>query len=338
MSLAPETCLLTLLAKDKMNIIMPSEANPANHWRGFWENALSEFIEMYERKEVALTRVLGPIEHYRRYIIHCLPADKIAEDEAQFASQGVFPQPKYVEDINAKGVWLCMPHPKSKTLVIRIDLQFKFLAFHESDKREFEYCPLWFGLTGFPLAGLTYILPTFKLLRKKDFPAGFASFAVPSLAGFAKKPEAKPHPTCCLCGKRCDCPYGHNPQPVMEGKCCSECNFTKVLPARIEMMKAAKAEAKAKPKPSNAPALEKVEVPKPSNAPALEKDEEMVSGWVIVEWDDSDLTKGDDEQRKSFAAAALPPSRISVPPMPRDEVCDYLSDEYGWCVNDWKKE
>tara|TARA_R110001592_G_C12945348_1_gene730814 strand:+ start:138 stop:392 length:255 start_codon:yes stop_codon:yes gene_type:complete len=32
--------------------------------------------------------------------------------------------------------------------------------------------------------------------------------------------------------------YGHNADPVAEGKCCDICNFGKVIPARVEAMNA----------------------------------------------------------------------------------------------------
>jgi len=30
--------------------------------------------------------------------------------------------------------------------------------------------------------------------------------------------------------------YGHNAQPVTNGRCCEVCNTTKVLPARMKLM------------------------------------------------------------------------------------------------------
>ena len=55
-------------------------------------------------------------------------------------------------------------------------------------------------------------------------------------------------PTCCLCAKPCDCPYGHDPQPLDSGedgaKCCSNCNSARVIPARMGMtMKKARTDA-----------------------------------------------------------------------------------------------
>ena len=41
--------------------------------------------------------------------------------------------------------------------------------------------------------------------------------------------------TCCLCGGQYD-EEGHNPDPlVMEGRCCTACNVTVVIPARISL-------------------------------------------------------------------------------------------------------
>ena len=41
---------------------------------------------------------------------------------------------------------------------------------------------------------------------------------------------------CCLCDKRIRRRYSHNAEPVKKGRCCDECNITKVLPARIERL------------------------------------------------------------------------------------------------------
>ena len=39
---------------------------------------------------------------------------------------------------------------------------------------------------------------------------------------------------CCLCKKKDTVGYGNNPFPLKKkGKCCDECNSTKVIPARI---------------------------------------------------------------------------------------------------------
>jgi hypothetical protein len=47
-------------------------------------------------------------------------------------------------------------------------------------------------------------------------------------------PPANPsNPKCVLCSNPCDCPFGNNAQPVKEGKCCDDCNVTKVIPARM---------------------------------------------------------------------------------------------------------
>ena len=44
---------------------------------------------------------------------------------------------------------------------------------------------------------------------------------------------------CCLCGKEIeieDCGWseGNNAQPLMDGRCCNECNITKVIPERLK--------------------------------------------------------------------------------------------------------
>ena len=37
---------------------------------------------------------------------------------------------------------------------------------------------------------------------------------------------------CSICKKEIP-DYDHNAQPVNDGRCCTKCNFTKVLPARL---------------------------------------------------------------------------------------------------------
>jgi hypothetical protein len=52
---------------------------------------------------------------------------------------------------------------------------------------------------------------------------------------------------CCLCSGKIDIQYhpttgkkiwelGHNAQPIRDGQCCSFCNDTKVLPARLGLI------------------------------------------------------------------------------------------------------
>ncbi len=42
---------------------------------------------------------------------------------------------------------------------------------------------------------------------------------------------------CCLCNREID-GYGHNPWPLMPNtdRCCDECNYTRVIPARADRM------------------------------------------------------------------------------------------------------
>ena len=51
----------------------------------------------------------------------------------------------------------------------------------------------------------------------------------------ARKPSGPVTHTCCLCGGDAGM-YGNNPDPLADGKthkCCDECNFKRVIPARI---------------------------------------------------------------------------------------------------------
>ena len=44
---------------------------------------------------------------------------------------------------------------------------------------------------------------------------------------------------CCLCKKKIDVrrtwAAGHNAQPLKEGRCCTNCNNAKVIPARFNL-------------------------------------------------------------------------------------------------------
>lgn len=46
---------------------------------------------------------------------------------------------------------------------------------------------------------------------------------------------------CCLCGKEIEkeesgWDQGNNALPLKDGRCCNDCNFTKVIPRRIDNM------------------------------------------------------------------------------------------------------
>lgn len=47
---------------------------------------------------------------------------------------------------------------------------------------------------------------------------------------------------CCLCGRTClgwgdKRQFGNNPSPITnEGECCDRCNWTKVIPARLDIV------------------------------------------------------------------------------------------------------
>jgi hypothetical protein len=50
---------------------------------------------------------------------------------------------------------------------------------------------------------------------------------------FRRRPELG---TCCICKQHMETPFGNNPHPVRKrGKCCEECNTTKVIPARMSL-------------------------------------------------------------------------------------------------------
>ena len=47
---------------------------------------------------------------------------------------------------------------------------------------------------------------------------------------------------CCICGKEIEIEptgwaEGHNALPVKDGRCCSDCNYKIVIPARLDQMK-----------------------------------------------------------------------------------------------------
>ena len=42
---------------------------------------------------------------------------------------------------------------------------------------------------------------------------------------------------CSICKDKINDKYGHNAQPINNGKCCDTCNMTVVVPKRIENLK-----------------------------------------------------------------------------------------------------
>ena len=71
-----------------------------------------------------------------------------------------------------------------------------------------------------------------KLAMSDDFKLDQAK-AEASIVEDSKDDGKKRYFTCCICGKLCE-GYGNNPWPVCkEGECCDECNYDKVIPARI---------------------------------------------------------------------------------------------------------
>jgi hypothetical protein len=60
--------------------------------------------------------------------------------------------------------------------------------------------------------------------------------------------ETKTSETCCICSQEIDKHYtpegkmywdkGHNAVPIEYGRCCSNCNYSKVIPARLRIASA----------------------------------------------------------------------------------------------------
>jgi hypothetical protein len=42
--------------------------------------------------------------------------------------------------------------------------------------------------------------------------------------------------TCSVCSKKLDSKFGHNAEPVNNGRCCSQCNDTVVIPYRMALI------------------------------------------------------------------------------------------------------
>jgi DNA-directed RNA polymerase subunit RPC12/RpoP len=49
-------------------------------------------------------------------------------------------------------------------------------------------------------------------------------------------------PTCSICGKPIESGFGHNAQPVNDGRCCDDCNARVVLPTRLKRLREAERE------------------------------------------------------------------------------------------------
>jgi len=57
-------------------------------------------------------------------------------------------------------------------------------------------------------------------------------------------------------------------------------------------------------------------------------DEPLVEGEVMVDWD------SDGDERSDLGEDL--PQTVKIPAMKSDDVADYLSDNYGWCVRHWE--
>ena len=55
------------------------------------------------------------------------------------------------------------------------------------------------------------------------------------ITGNGDGPIVKPAHRCVLCGVQFT-GWGNNPQPLAEGHCCDDCNWTRVIPARFEQL------------------------------------------------------------------------------------------------------
>lgn len=73
----------------------------------------------------------------------------------------------------------------------------------------------------------TYMMEIYGGMAKSS------GYSMDEIMGMAEEEEVK---ICAICGR----PYsgfGNNADPVVEGRCCDECNMTEVIPARIYMMR-----------------------------------------------------------------------------------------------------
>jgi len=87
-------------------------------------------------------------------------------------------------------------------------------------------------LFGTMVSGMTYAFETKE--QRDEFFDAINDKHLYTLRDIETKKEL---PICGLCGKWCDCPYGHNPYPLLDNididrRVCDKCNAEQVIPAR----------------------------------------------------------------------------------------------------------
>jgi hypothetical protein len=101
----------------------------------------------------------------------------------------------------------------------------------ELDEEANIMCPISLMLFGTMVSGMTYAFETKE--QRDEFFDAINDKHLYTLRDIETKKEL---PICGLCGKWCDCPYGHNPYPLLDididRRVCDKCNAEQVIPAR----------------------------------------------------------------------------------------------------------
>jgi hypothetical protein len=159
-----QTNLLTLLVSNKPNLYTASDA-PVSRYSDVWAALLAELPTMYKNGEEWAY-------HHRARDVPCYGTDAKLQDEfANLERQGL----ELMDDseLNNKNIYVIIPHPKLKKVVIRCDFSFKrFLGKERDDSPPLGagLCPWLFALGAYA-DGATYVRVKFSIIRKSDVPS-----------------------------------------------------------------------------------------------------------------------------------------------------------------------
>jgi len=161
--MATQTNLLTLLADSKPALYINGDAS-VKRYLDLWYVLLDQLPDMYKRGEEWAT-------HHRARDLPMFGTDaEIKQEFQRFESLGM----RLMDDseTNNKNIYVIIPHPKYKKVVLRCDFSFhRYLGQEREDGSRLGsgLCPWLFGVGVFG-DGLTYVKVKFNIIRKSDIP------------------------------------------------------------------------------------------------------------------------------------------------------------------------
>jgi hypothetical protein len=158
-----QTNLLSLLVTSKPELHINGDA-PVRRYNDLWYSLISELNNMYKRGEEWAS-------HHRARDLPIFGTDaEIKQEFQRFESLGM----RLMDDTvaNNKNIYVIIPHPKYKKLVLRCEFSFyRYLGTERPDGSCLGagLCP-WLFAIGVWGDGVTYVKVKFNLVRKTDIP------------------------------------------------------------------------------------------------------------------------------------------------------------------------